>query len=109
VFALGFVSVFDQVLEGLPDNDRESLFNAYISSLDEDGSKYRQVITQQHNTTDYVYHSVEVQIAIGLSAKQLALMVHNVLFHSAAPRSGLPQDLVLICFCNMWPGKGPDW
>lgn len=42
VFALGFVSVFDQVLEGLPDNDRESLFNAYISSLDEDGSKYRQ-------------------------------------------------------------------
>ena len=44
VFALGFVSVFDQVLEGLPDNDREKLFNAYIASLDEDASKYRQVL-----------------------------------------------------------------
>ncbi|CAL5220853.1 g2937 [Coccomyxa viridis] len=42
VFALGFVSVFDQVLEGLPDGDRENLFNAYISCLDEDASKYRQ-------------------------------------------------------------------
>ena len=45
VFALGFVSVFDQVLEGLPDNDRESLFKAYLSSLDEDAGKYRQVST----------------------------------------------------------------
>jgi hypothetical protein len=44
VFALGFVSVFDQVLEGLPDSDREKLFNAYIGSLDEDASKYRQVL-----------------------------------------------------------------
>ena len=43
VFALGFVSVFDQVLEGLPDNDRENLFKAYIECLDEDASKYRQV------------------------------------------------------------------
>ena len=43
VFALGFVSVFDQVLEGLPDGDRENLFKAYLSSLDEDPSKYRQV------------------------------------------------------------------
>ncbi|CAK0783183.1 hypothetical protein CVIRNUC_006382 [Coccomyxa viridis] len=42
VFALGFVSVFDQVLEGLPDGDRENLFKAYLSSLDEDPSKYRQ-------------------------------------------------------------------
>ena len=44
VFALGFVSVFDQVLEGLPDGDRENLFKAYLSSLDEDPSKYRQVL-----------------------------------------------------------------
>ena len=44
MFALGFVSVFDQVLEGLPDGDREKLFQAYLSSLDEDSSKYRQVL-----------------------------------------------------------------
>lgn len=43
MFALGFVSVFDQVLEGLPDGERESLFQSYISALDEDDSKYRQV------------------------------------------------------------------
>ena len=35
--------MFDQVLEGLPDNDRENLFKAYIECLDEDASKYRQV------------------------------------------------------------------
>ena len=44
MFALGFVSVFDQVLEGLPDGDRENLFKAYLSSLDENPSKYRQVL-----------------------------------------------------------------
>ena len=58
VFALGFVSVFDQVLEGLPDNDRESLFNAYISSLDEEGSKYRQVTTQRHLAVGDVHYSI---------------------------------------------------
>ncbi|CAL8472051.1 g11593 [Coccomyxa elongata] len=42
VFGLGFVSVFDQVLEGLKDDDRTALFNAYIASLGEDGNQYRK-------------------------------------------------------------------
>ena len=41
VFALGFVSVFDQVLDGMPE-DTGSIFKAYIEALDEDSSKYRQ-------------------------------------------------------------------
>lgn len=41
VFALGFVSVFDQVLDGMPD-DTEKIFKAYIDALDEDSNKYRQ-------------------------------------------------------------------
>ena len=43
VFGLGFVSVFDQVLEGLPDGDKSALFSAYIGSLGENGDQYRQV------------------------------------------------------------------
>ncbi|KAK9905813.1 hypothetical protein WJX75_006757 [Coccomyxa subellipsoidea] len=42
VFGLGFVSVFDQVLEGLPDGDKSALFSAYIGSLGENGDQYRQ-------------------------------------------------------------------
>ena len=43
VFALGFVSVFDQVLDGLPESgDTSQIFGAYISALDEDASKYRE-------------------------------------------------------------------
>lgn len=43
VFALGFVSVFDQVLDGLPETgDTSKIFGAYISALDEDASKYRE-------------------------------------------------------------------
>ena len=40
VFALGFCSVFDQVLEGVP-SDRAEIFNAYVKALDEDPEKYR--------------------------------------------------------------------
>lgn len=40
VFALGFVSVFDQVLEGMPEKT-EDIFEAYISALGEDSSQYR--------------------------------------------------------------------
>ncbi len=43
VFGLGFVSVFDQVLEGLPEGDKGALFSAYIGSLGENGDQYRQV------------------------------------------------------------------
>ena len=46
MFGLGFVSVFDQVLEGLKDDDRSALFDAYIASLGEDGSQYRKVRQQ---------------------------------------------------------------
>ena len=41
VMALGICSVFDQVLQGLPDAERESVFNAYIRALEEDPAQYR--------------------------------------------------------------------
>lgn len=40
VFALGFVSVFDQVLDGMPE-DTDHIFKAYIGALDEDAERYR--------------------------------------------------------------------
>lgn len=42
VFALGFVTVFDQLMEGyLSDEDREAIFQSYIRALEEDPEKYR--------------------------------------------------------------------
>lgn len=42
VFALGFVTVYDQLMEGYPSNDdREAIFQAYISALNEDPQQYR--------------------------------------------------------------------
>ncbi|XP_024995676.1 protein THYLAKOID FORMATION1, chloroplastic-like [Cynara cardunculus var. scolymus] len=42
VFALGFVTVYDQLMEGYPsDDDREAIFQAYINALNEDPQQYR--------------------------------------------------------------------
>ncbi|XP_035539662.1 protein THYLAKOID FORMATION1, chloroplastic-like [Juglans regia] len=42
VFALGFVTVFDQLIEGYPsDEDRDAIFQAYIRTLKEDPDQYR--------------------------------------------------------------------
>lgn len=42
VFALGFVTVYDQLMEGYPsDEDREAIFQAYIKALKEDPDQYR--------------------------------------------------------------------
>jgi photosystem II biogenesis protein Psp29 len=43
VFALGVVSVFDQVLDAFSDEgDRAAVFSAYVSSLGEDPAQYRR-------------------------------------------------------------------
>lgn len=42
VFALGFVTVYDQLMEGYPsDEDRDAIFQAYINALKEDPAQYR--------------------------------------------------------------------
>ncbi|KAL2496915.1 Protein THYLAKOID FORMATION 1 [Forsythia ovata] len=42
VFALGFVTVYDQLMEGYPsDEDRDTIFKAYITALNEDPDQYR--------------------------------------------------------------------
>lgn len=43
VFALGFVTVYDRLMEGYPgDEDREAIFQAYIKALNEVPDQYRQ-------------------------------------------------------------------
>lgn len=43
VFALGFVTVYDQLMEGYPsDADRNAIFEAYINALNEDPEQYRK-------------------------------------------------------------------
>ncbi|XP_009117460.1 protein THYLAKOID FORMATION 1, chloroplastic isoform X1 [Brassica rapa] len=42
VFALGFVTVYDQLMDGYPsDQDRDSIFQAYVEALNEDPKQYR--------------------------------------------------------------------
>lgn len=42
VFALGFVTVYDQLMEGYPsDEDRDAIFQAYVNALKEDPAQYR--------------------------------------------------------------------
>lgn len=42
VFALGFVTVYDQLMEGYPsDEDRNAIFQAYVKALNEDPEQYR--------------------------------------------------------------------
>ncbi|CAN1844054.1 Protein THYLAKOID FORMATION1, chloroplastic [Linum perenne] len=42
VFALGFVTVYDKLMEGYPvDEDREIIFQAYIKALQEEPEQYR--------------------------------------------------------------------
>nr|AFO59570.1 chloroplast Ptr ToxA-binding protein [Saccharum hybrid cultivar GT28] len=42
VFGLGFVTVYDQLMEGYPSNeDRDSIFRTYITALNEDPDQYR--------------------------------------------------------------------
>lgn len=42
VFALGFVTVYEQLMEGYPsDEDRDAIFQAYIKALKEDPGQYR--------------------------------------------------------------------
>ncbi|KAK4484874.1 hypothetical protein RD792_007474 [Penstemon davidsonii] len=44
VFALGFVTVYDRLMDGYPsDEDREAIFKAYIEALNEDPTQYRHV------------------------------------------------------------------
>lgn len=41
ILALGFVSVFDQIMEGLDEGERAKVWNAYVGALGEDPSKFR--------------------------------------------------------------------
>ena len=42
VFALGFVTIYDKLMEGYPsDEDRDAIFQAYIKALKEDPEQYR--------------------------------------------------------------------
>lgn len=42
VFALGFVTVYDQLMDGYPsDEDRDAIFKSYINALKEDPEQYR--------------------------------------------------------------------
>ncbi|KAG8364644.1 hypothetical protein BUALT_Bualt18G0018800 [Buddleja alternifolia] len=47
LFALGFVTVYDQLMDGYPsDEDRDAIFKAYIEALNEDPAQYRHDSTK---------------------------------------------------------------
>lgn len=42
IFALGIVSIFDQVLDEMTEEERDGIFKAYIEALDEKPAQYRE-------------------------------------------------------------------
>lgn len=62
VFGLGFVSVFDQILEGVP-TDREAIFSAYIRALDEDPQQYRADASKLEEWASKISDPAELQPA----------------------------------------------
>lgn len=57
VFGLGFVTVYDQLMEGYPSNeDRDSIFKAYITALNEDPDQYRYFYSSQIWLLESCYH-----------------------------------------------------
>lgn len=42
IFALGIVSIFDQVLDEMTEEERDGIFKAYIESLGEEPAQYRK-------------------------------------------------------------------
>mmetsp|Transcript_385 Transcript_385/g.967 ORF Transcript_385/g.967 Transcript_385/m.967 type:complete len:284 (+) Transcript_385:62-913(+) len=51
VFALGVVSVFEQILESFPSNEREVVFKAYIEALDEKPDTFKADAARLEQTT----------------------------------------------------------
>ena len=51
VFALGVVSVFDQILESFPDQERDLLFSAFLQALDEKPDQFRADARRLEETT----------------------------------------------------------
>lgn len=41
MFALGFVSVFDQIMDAFDPEEKAKVFNAYVAALGEDPKRYR--------------------------------------------------------------------
>ncbi|KAG2498383.1 hypothetical protein HYH03_003642 [Edaphochlamys debaryana] len=42
IYALGFVSVYEQILESLPESERAAIFTSYVNALGEDPERYRR-------------------------------------------------------------------
>lgn len=61
VFALGFVSVVDQVLEGFPGPGKEELLKAYLSALQEDAEQYRRDAEKMEGVAKQLSSSSDLQ------------------------------------------------
>ncbi|KAG0564928.1 hypothetical protein KC19_8G150400 [Ceratodon purpureus] len=82
VFALGFVTVYDQLMDGYPnDADRDAIFKAYITSLNEDPELYRKDATKLEEwaaaqsggaITDFASKDGEVEAALKGIAERAA-------------------------------------
>lgn len=62
VFALGFVTVYDQLMDGYPNEaDRDAIFKAYIAALNEDPELYRFHSSTRH---EILHEQFDIQFFI---------------------------------------------
>jgi len=55
VYALGFVSVFDQVLDGFEEDEKTKIFTSYVKALGEDPAQYR--VSIKDDTCSSIMHT----------------------------------------------------
>ena len=88
VFALGFVTVYDQLMEGYPsDEDRNAIFEAYIKALNEDPEEYRSGCLVSFSTSLFsiIFHVCSCRLFMAsyletsrnLFEKKFNTIVHN--------------------------------
>ena len=78
IYALGFVSVFDQIMESVAEDDRKKIFAAYVSALDESPEKYRSDAAQMESVASSLSGPDALTPDANGSVLQVRLCLHSM-------------------------------
>ena len=95
MFALGFVSVFDQIIEGLPGTAAADIFQAYMAALQEDPEKYRRFVSCNFCCHfDWNHNQFRQTLAAWYATDQVHVRsfdMHNTVLHMQSPCFSSPN------------------
>eukprot|EP00894_Picocystis_sp_ML_P003048 jgi/Pico_ML_1/53565/g4092.t1 len=94
VFAAGFCSVFDQVMEGYEPDEVKAIFNAYINSLQESPEQYRNDATRMDAAAEASLDKVISHVGISKERVTSDLGLYKGILNKMAMAKELMQELV---------------